>query len=119
MEKGEDMEICPRCGVEGYVSVEKRDNRYYIYIIHIDGRRRRRKCYIGPLEGYSYVEKLHNLSLDNLVNIDYYQVIVNAVSLWRRRINKKNVAEALEKINKLIDIFFMMRRELMEEMSND
>ncbi|MFP3138122.1 MAG: hypothetical protein RXS42_07885 [Nitrososphaeria archaeon] len=50
--------ICPRCG-ERYTSLDiHRDKgREYLYAIHIvrrNGVRTRRKCYLGPLEGYRY-----------------------------------------------------------------
>ncbi|MEM4964090.1 MAG: hypothetical protein QXT13_08080 [Pyrobaculum sp.] len=44
--------ICPRCGQPGYKYMERRGFRLYYYVVHIENRRKRRKCYLGPVEGY-------------------------------------------------------------------
>lgn len=48
--------ICPRCG-EWYITLEvyRRGDREYLYAVHDTwhgGERTRRKCYLGPLNGY-------------------------------------------------------------------
>ena len=57
------VELCPRCGnpVSWY---EKRHTKSgtYVYAVHysnIDGKKRIRKCYLGPIGEYKYVNRLH------------------------------------------------------------
>jgi len=55
--------ICPRCGMPySYLDIDKRASNTYVYAIHYyyeGGKRKKRKCYLGPLESYIYVTKLH------------------------------------------------------------
>ena len=55
--------ICPRCGREyQYIEQRRQGNQTYFYAVHIErignGKRRVRKCYLGPLK-YEYVTRLH------------------------------------------------------------
>lgn len=99
--------ICPRCHRFGYRSIEKRGNRRYIYYIHRDDAGRRSKCYVGPVGGYSYAERLHMLDLDNLADVDYLQVALNAVDGFARRFGAMRSAEmrreAVERFGKLVE----------------
>ncbi len=58
------IEVCPRCGrvIAGY-SIEERGGRKYVYAVHYvrdkRGRKKTRKCYLGPLTYYEYVSRLH------------------------------------------------------------
>ncbi|MEM4952206.1 MAG: hypothetical protein QXV81_08100 [Ignisphaera sp.] len=105
------VEACPRCGLLGYRSVERRHNRYYIYFIHIDTSTKKiRKCYIGPADGYDYVERIHALNLDNLDNINYYDVALNALIKYILKAEKEIEErqhlreEHLRKIRHLMEI---------------
>lgn len=62
---------CPRCGEVGYLTVQTNFGREYLYVVHVHGKRRR-KCYIGPAEGYKYVEKLTGIGLTNILDPDRY-----------------------------------------------
>jgi hypothetical protein len=75
-------DICPVCYRFGYAEVQKRCwrsggsevCREYIYFVHeerVDGRRRRYRCYIGPVDEYLYVEGKHGLGLTNIITQDY------------------------------------------------
>ena len=61
--------ICPRCGKQyQYIEERKQGERIYFYAVHIerkpDGKKRVKKCYLGPLV-YEYVSRLHQR--ENLV----------------------------------------------------
>lgn len=79
--------LCPRCGKPyAYTLRKPRGNRYYIYAVHVDfapGKRGTRKlysqCYIGPEDGYVYVEKIHSVGLTNAVDQDYLMLARVAV----------------------------------------
>ena len=47
--------LCPKCGNRYHsIWISERGNRTYVYAIH-----GRRKCYLGPLDEYVYVTRLH------------------------------------------------------------
>jgi len=56
--------MCPRCGkVVSWIQRAKVGGRVYLYAVHEErsgGKRRRRRCYLGPSDGYEYVSRLHN-----------------------------------------------------------
>jgi len=57
--------FCPRCGVEGYMTIRARGNNAYYYVKHVEsegGTRKARWCYLGPDE-YIYVEAFNELGL--------------------------------------------------------
>ncbi|MEM4976514.1 MAG: hypothetical protein QXT64_04235 [Desulfurococcaceae archaeon] len=100
------MSICPRCGALGYRSVERRGGRYYVYYIHYDPvSKSRRRCYIGPVEGYNHAEHIHMLDLDNLESVDYLKIALNAVNAYVRRARRSEEArrEAVERLSKLVE----------------
>ena len=88
--KGEPRSICPRCG-QPYSYVETREVRgkVYYYAVHYykeGGKRRVRKCYLGP-EYYDYVTRTHEregLILRGLTTTDrvigYLDALINYVS---------------------------------------
>lgn len=49
----------------------------------------RRKCYIGPLQEYEYVEKQHGLGLGGIESTDYYEVAVEAIKKYINRMMKE------------------------------
>ena len=55
--------ICPRCGEPvSYFSIERKGGREYVYAVHYyreRGKRKKRKCYLGPLGHYEYVTRTH------------------------------------------------------------
>ncbi|MEM0467931.1 MAG: hypothetical protein QXT27_01870 [Pyrobaculum sp.] len=85
---------CPRCGEYGYRYIESRGNRLYIYYRHPG----RRNCYIGPLEGYEYVERLHQLSLSNLEELDYVALAGRIVGYMSMRGQYDEMIELAESI---------------------
>jgi len=75
--RSEERRICPRCG-ESYSYVEKISigERSYLYAVHYyvdeNGRRRKRRCYLGPVDGYEYVSKTHEIIFYGLDKQDRY-----------------------------------------------
>ena len=133
-DRSEHVEFCPRCGRSGYARVERRGNREYIYFVHYvknpkTGKYRTVRCYIGPAHEYAYVEKFHVLGLTNVVEQDY---VVTAYLACRKyiesvarsvvdklaRVGDKEkrsvVVEALEKLDKLINMLNNVIKEVEE-----
>ncbi len=120
--------ICPRCGQEGYVEILRRPSeRSYLYVTHIvveDGKKRRKKHYIGPVGGYENVEMFLDLGLRSFHEIDYLEIALKAV----RRIVEKAVetcssgdprcgekrAEALKKLETLSQRIDDLKRKVIE-----
>ena len=116
------VEACPRCGLLGYRSVERRHSRYYVYFIHVDpDTKKMRKCYVGPADGYDYVERMHSLNLDNLDDVDYYDVALNAIAKYILKAEKEIEErqhlreEHLRKVKRLIEILEEAMRRLMKQ----
>jgi len=69
--------VCPKCG-EPYSYVEEIDigGRTYLYAVHYvkdeNGKRKKKRCYLGPKEGYEYVSKTHNIIFYGLDRQDRY-----------------------------------------------
>jgi len=69
--------ICPRCGQPyRWIYQETIHGRAYLYAVHeyVDenGRKRRRKCYLGPAGSYEYVSKTHDLEFYGPIKDDRY-----------------------------------------------
>jgi hypothetical protein len=98
--------VCPRCGEPGYLERYEVAGRRYLRVVHGRGRNRRR-CYIGPAEGYDYVEQHLALGLTNKLDVRYEEVALSAlehflleVQLARSR-GEAEVAEALGRVREL------------------
>ena len=98
---------CPRCGRQyEYIEERKQGERVYFYAVHVEklpsGKRRVKKCYLGPLV-YEYVSKLHNKEglvlkglLENNRTLEYIETLLN--SLLNSSLDpetRKRVAEKL------------------------
>jgi hypothetical protein len=88
------VDVCPKCGDLGYIVVEPRGRdryrREYVFMVHIKERagkkRKIRKCYLGPVDKYKYVDRVHGLfALTNLVDQDYLEVVKSAVDKYVER----------------------------------
>jgi len=69
--------ICPRCGKPfRWIYSETIHGRTYLYAVHeyVDenGRKKRRKCYLGPSDSYEYVSKTHDLEFYGMTKDDRY-----------------------------------------------
>jgi len=75
--------ICPRCGKPFrwiYQETvgrrgENDHGRTYLYAVHeeiVEGKKKRRKCYLGPVDSYKYVSATHDLEFYGLIRDDRY-----------------------------------------------
>ena len=68
--------ICPRCGKPfRWIYRENIYGRSYLYAVHEvveEGKKKRRKCYLGPTDSYVYVSMMHDLSFYGLIKEDRY-----------------------------------------------
>jgi hypothetical protein len=75
-EEAEGRRACPRCGAEGgYLWSRHVGDHTYYYWVHTSyegGRRKVRRCYLGP-KSYTYVEKLNPLGLSGALDKDRFQ----------------------------------------------
>jgi hypothetical protein len=116
--------VCPRCGLEvDYISEERRGSRVYVYAVHYikTGKRKRvKKCYLGPADKYEYAERLVQLDLTNVLDLDFMRIVERAVenfinsakSADSRELHKYisaaeemsvKLVELAEKLDKLVD----------------
>jgi hypothetical protein len=100
--------VCPRCGLKiDYVSEEPRGSRTYFYAVHVSkiGKKRRvKKCYLGPADKYQHAERLVQLDLTNVLDLDFLRVVERAVENFinaARSANSKELQKYLEKSNEL------------------
>jgi len=68
--------ICPRCGKPfRWIYQEAIYGRTYLYAVHeeiVEGKKKRRKCYLGPADSYEYVSKTHDLEFYGMTKEDRY-----------------------------------------------
>lgn len=120
-EETEELLICPRCGSRvSYVSVEHRGERAYYYFVHYfrDGeRRRKRKCYIGPVDEYEKVEKFVKLGLTNILKLDFVRVVERAVENFTesaKRASTRELPEYIAKTREMRRVFERLSERLRE-----
>jgi hypothetical protein len=66
--------ICPR-GEKGYLEQRRKGSNVYYYAVHVScggGRRKVRKCYLGPKE-YIAAERFNRLNLSGLADRDRFK----------------------------------------------
>ena len=95
--------VCPRCGCRGYVERKRSGSRVYMYYVHDryeDGKRKRRRCYLGA-DRYSYVEQFNPLGLSGLADKDrfarYMRKLVEQLTPEQLEILVEIVREKLER----------------------
>ena len=104
--------VCPRCGELGYLEKYIVAGRAYLRVVHGRGKNRRR-CYVGPAEGYEHAEVHLALGLTNRMDVRYDEVAVSALdhflieAMLARTKSEAELAEALERARRL--------RSLLEE----
>jgi hypothetical protein len=68
--------ICPRCGQPfRWIYSETIHGRTYLYAVHEvveEGKKKRKKCYLGPADSYEYVSKTHDLEFYGPIKDDRY-----------------------------------------------
>jgi hypothetical protein len=108
--------VCPRCGNLGYLEIMRVNNREYVRIVHIVGRKRV-KHYIGAKDKYVYVEKLHKLDLTNLKDQDPALLIRNAIDNYielarKISIKREKIIELLDKTKQLMRVLTLCASNL-------
>ena len=98
--------VCPRCGELGYLEKYSVAGRTYLRVVHGRGKQRRR-CYVGPAEGYEHAEVHLALGLTNRLDVRYEEVAVSALEhflleAWLARSKgEAELAEVLERARRL------------------
>ena len=93
--------ICPRCGQEGYLVSSKVKGKKYLYVSHKEGKKTI-KHYIGPADGYTAVNKLYNLNLTNIMEVDLEDVIASLLDRVEEEL--EDITNVDEKLKKIWDI---------------
>jgi len=84
MSQVSERKICPRCGNSfSYIEEVDRGGRSYLYAVHYvkdeSGKRKKRRCYLGPKDGYEYVSKTHDIIFYGLDREDRYIKYLNEI----------------------------------------
>jgi len=116
---------CPRCGAEGILEIFNVNNRQYLRVIHYyydtKGKRRKKRCYIGPLEDYEHVNRLHELGVTNLKDFNPAKIVMNTVEnfiklVYRNTANSytsyKDIHEIAEKAKTLLTTLEICRKQI-------
>ena len=111
----EEREVCPRCGAPvSWFERHSRSGRTYLYAVHYLGRergkKRVRKCYLGPVDDYEYVSRLHfpeGLRLRGLSDPDRALAYLDALINYIRNIElspslRQQLAERFERLAKVL-----------------
>lgn len=116
--------VCPRCGALGYLEEycvkSGSGERCYYRVVHYyyeGGERRRRSCYIGPVDRYIHAEKIHEIGLTNLLNIDPEIVVERVVEGFIERARgarARNRGRLLEKARRLRALLSELQQSLEE-----
>jgi len=69
---------CPRCGREGRLEEYEVNGRRYLRVVH-GSYPKRERCYLGPADSYSHAAPLLQLRLRSLADVDYAEVVQDAV----------------------------------------
>jgi len=102
--------VCPRCGLK-YSYIERRSvgDQVYLYAVHylkVKGKRKVRKCYLGPESSYIYVSKMHEFTLrgplDKLRILNYLDAILNLLVLEREKLGEETRKKVVEKLKRAI-----------------
>ncbi len=108
-------DVCPRCGLVVDWFEEKRvGERIYVYAVHYlgfeKGKKKVKKCYLGPLESYEYVSHLHRkegLEFYGLTNpariFEYLNRLLDAL-FEVENLNLEGVDKLIEKMRKAIEL---------------
>jgi hypothetical protein len=76
--------VCPKCG-QPYSYIEEIDigGRLYLYAVHYvkdeSGKRKKKRCYLGPKDGYEYVSKTHDIIFYGLDREDRYMTYLEEI----------------------------------------
>jgi len=106
-----EKKICPRCG-QKYSYIERRSvgDQVYLYAVHylkVEGKRKVRKCYLGPESSYIYVSKMHEFTLrgplDKKRVLRYLSSLLDIIVLRKDELDQKTKSEIIEKLLRTIE----------------
>jgi hypothetical protein len=106
--------------LEEYCVKSGSGERCYYRVVHYyyeGGERRRRSCYIGPVDRYIHAEKIHEIGLTNLLNIDPEIVVERVVEGFIERARgarARNRGRLLEKARRLRALLSELQQSLEE-----
>ena len=102
---------CPRCGgIYTYLNIREVRGRRYVYAMHWNKEAKKYKaCYLGPVEGYEYGERLNMIGLEGVMNQQRYisyvmSSIDNALEVADRLISSGEYEKAEKIVRELIEI---------------
>jgi len=94
-----------------YIERRKVGDRVYLYAVHylkVGGKRRIKKCYLGPEGNYIYVSKMHEFSLrgplDRRRTLNYLDAILNLLMVEREKLDEETKREIVEKLRRAIEV---------------
>ena len=105
------MKICPRCGERySYIDRKKVRDQVYLYAVHyykVGGKRKVRKCYLGPESEYIYVSRLHEFPLRGPLDreriLKYLRSLVALLVLRKDKFDEKTKREIKEELIRAIE----------------
>jgi len=121
MSQVSERKICPRCGNSfSYIEEVDRGGRLYLYAVHYvkdeSGRRKKRRCYLGPKDGYEYVSKTHDIIFYGLDREDrYIRYLEEILDLFA---SEESVSTDLERFKRDFENVIKMR-SLVKRINNE
>jgi len=121
MSQVSERKICPRCGNPfSYIEEVDRGGRLYLYAVHYvkdeSGRRKKRRCYLGPKDGYEYVSKTHDIIFYGLDREDrYIRYLEEILDLFA---SEESVSTDLERFKRDFENVIKMR-SLVKRINNE
>ncbi len=101
--------VCPKCGLP-YSYLEKREvnGRVYYYAVHYyreGGKRRKRRCYLGP-KVYGYVSPIQGFPLRGMNELGRYLEYLEhlVVELSEAELSEAEAEKVIELGRKLIEV---------------
>jgi hypothetical protein len=90
---------CPRCGMDGYLEKRRVGGNVYYYYRHVyyaDGKRRERRCYLGP-DRYIHAEKFNKIWLAGMVDEDRFFRYAEAIIPTLKRSELERLKDMIER----------------------
>ncbi len=107
--------VCPKCGSPGSLIAYTSGGRTYYKVYHS----KKQIHYIGPAEGYIYVNLIQDLNLSNPLDQNYQEVVLRVIARFRELLDiSKNISirEKREAIERMIKLLTRVTEQLKEEL---
>jgi len=111
MVKNMGRKICPKCGQRySYIDRKKVGDQVYLYAVHyfeVGGKRKVRKCYLGPEKGYIYMTKTYEIALKSLDReriLNYLDSLLNPLITEGKSLDEGTKRKIIEKLRKTIEV---------------